>query len=101
MHWFGSTTRVQAPELREGLERGANRIDCNFGLAIEWGATWASELERKERALCLRSDINTVVRFTTFQTESLPRQAWTVGHKKSRPDRKSPQDVDKGQANWL
>lgn len=51
-------TRVQAPELREGLERGT--IDCNFG-PIEW-ATF-SELEQ---VAPYWSDINTGA-FTTFQ----------------------------------
>ncbi|APE42398.1 hypothetical protein BOO69_02435 [Sulfitobacter alexandrii] len=59
-------TRVQAPELREGLERGT--IDCNFG-PIEW-ATF-SELEE---VAPYWSDINTGA-FTTFQL-IVSKESW-------------------------
>lgn len=51
-------TRVQAPELREGLQRGS--LDCNFG-PIEW-ATFS----QLQDVAPYWSDINTGT-FTTFQ----------------------------------
>ena len=59
MEAYGSVpTRVQAPEIREGLQRGT--LDCNFG-PIEW----VPFFDLQEVAPYL-SDINTGA-FTTFQ----------------------------------
>jgi TRAP-type C4-dicarboxylate transport system substrate-binding protein len=59
-------TRVQAPEIREGLQRGT--LDCNFG-PIEWVQFFALE-----SVAPYVSDINTGT-FTTFQLYA-PADKW-------------------------
>ena len=59
-------TRVQAPEIREGLQRGT--LDCNFG-PIEWVPFFALE-----SVAPYLSDINTGT-FTTFQLYA-PADKW-------------------------
>ena len=83
-------TRVQAPELREGLERGT--IDCNFG-PIEW-ATF-SELEE---VAPYWSDINTGS-FTTFQMIA-SKEAWDSWPQEVRNlmTEVAQEAMDKGQA---
>lgn len=61
-------TRVQAPEIREGLQRGT--LDCNFG-PIEWVPFFGLE-----SVAPYLSDINTGT-FTTFQLYA-PADTWAA-----------------------